>query len=66
MEYVEKDPVRKHQTETSKSSLLLPENIEAKVKTKTKNHETDSGLILAPGEDQIPKNILKNEWPKNL
>ena len=35
-EYVEKDAVRKHQTDTGVSSMMLPENIESKVKTKRK------------------------------
>ena len=62
-EYIENDSVRKHQTETSKSSLLLPENIEASVKTKQKNKKGSSGIILAPGEDQIPRNILREKHP---
>jgi hypothetical protein len=62
-EWIEKDPVRKHQTETSKTSFLLPENIEANVKTKQKNKKGDSGVILAPGEDQIPKSILREKHP---
>ena len=37
VQYIEEDPVRKHQTDTSNTSLLLPENIESKVKTKLKN-----------------------------
>lgn len=62
-EYIVKDPVRKNQTEVSKSSLLLPENLETKIKTNTKKRGADSGLILAPGEDQIPRNILKEKHP---
>ena len=62
-EYIEKDPVRKHQTETSETSLLLRENIEANVKTKPRNKKDDSGFILAPGEDQIPQSILKEKHP---
>ena len=61
--YIEIDPVRKHQTETSQTSLLIPENIEANVKTNPKNKKDKSGLILAPGEDQIPRNILKEKHP---
>ena len=63
IQYIEKDPVRKHQTNTSDTSLLLPENIEAKVKTKLRNKNDKCGLILAPGEDQIPRNILKEKHP---
>ena len=63
IEYIENDPVRKHQTETSQVSLLLPENIEANVKTNHRNKREKSGLILAPGEDQIPRNILKEKHP---
>jgi hypothetical protein len=44
-------------------SLLIPENIEEKVKTKARNKKEKSGLILAPGEDQIPRNILKEKHP---
>ena len=59
-EYVEKDAVRKHQTDTGVSSMMLPENIESKVKTKRKEQ---GGLILAPGEDQVPRNILREKNP---
>jgi hypothetical protein len=45
VQYIEKDPIRKHQTDTSYTSLLLPENIEAKVKTKLRNKKEKSGLI---------------------
>ena len=62
-DYIKNDPVRKHQTETSESSLLLPEDIEAKIKTKPRKPRKDPGLILAPGEDQIPRNILKEKHP---
>ena len=62
-EYIENDPVRKNQTETSQVSLLIPENIEEKVKTKPGNKKEKGGLILAPGEDQIPRNILKEKHP---
>ena len=62
-EYIEKDPVRKHQTETSETSLLLQENIEANVKTKHRNKKGNDSFILAPGEDQIPQNILKEKNP---
>ena len=61
--YIEKDPIRKHQTETSVSSLLLPENIETKVKTKLRNRIDKNSLVLAPGEDQTPRNILKEKHP---
>ena len=63
VKYIENDPVRKQQTETSETSLLLPEDIEANVKTKPRNDKEKSGLILAPGEDQIPRNILKEKHP---
>ena len=63
IEYVENDAVRKQQTDTSESSMLLPENIESQVKTKSKNAKEQSGLILAPGEDQIPRNILREKNP---
>ena len=63
IEYIENDPVRKNQTETSQVSLLIPENIEEKVNTKAGNKKETSGLILAPGEDQIPRNILKEKHP---
>ena len=63
IEYVKNDAVRKHQTDTSESSMLLPENIESQVKTKSKTSKEDSGLILAPGEDQIPRNILREKNP---
>ena len=62
LNYIENDPVRKHQTCTSETSLLLPENIEASVKTKLKDKK-ETGLVVAPGEDQIPKNILKEKHP---
>ena len=62
-EYVEKDAVRKHQTGTSESSMLLPENIESKVRTNTKNGKEMGGLILAPGENQVPRNILREKHP---
>ena len=62
---IEKDPIWKHQTDiTSDSSLLLlSENIEAKVKTKLRNKIDKNSLILAPGEDQIRRNILKDKHP---
>ena len=63
IQYIKEDPVRKHQTDTSNSSFLLPENIEAKVKTKLRNKNEKNALILAPGEDQIPRNILKEKHP---
>ena len=62
-EYIERDAFRKHQTETSKTILLLPENIEANVKTNPRKKKEISGLVLAPGEDQIPKNILREKHP---
>jgi hypothetical protein len=63
IQYIEQDPVRKHQTDTSDTSLLLPENIESKVRTKLKSKNDKNSLILAPGEDQIPRNILKEKHP---
>ena len=60
-EYVKKDAVRKHQTDTGLSSFLLPENIERNVKTKPRGEQ--GGLILAPGENQVPRNILKERNP---
>ena len=62
-EYVERDAVRKHQTDTGVSSMLLPEDIESKVRTKPKGSKEQSGLILAPGEDQVPRSILKEKNP---
>ena len=62
-EYVEKDAVRKHQTDTGVRSMMLPENIESKVKTKSKGSKERGGLILAPGEDQVPRNILREKNP---
>ena len=62
-EYIEKDPIRKHQTETSETSLLLRENIEENVKTKTRRKKENNGFILAPGEDEIPQSILKEKHP---
>ena len=63
VQYIEQDAVRKHQTDTSDTSLLLPENIESKVRTKLKNKSDKNSLVLAPGEDQIPRNILKEKHP---
>ena len=60
-EYVEMDAVRKHQTDTGVSSFLLPENIESFVKTMPKGEQ--GGLILAPGEDQVPRSILREKNP---
>ena len=57
-EYIEKDPVRKNQTEISPSSMLLPENIEKEARINTINSKEGDGLILAPGENQIPRKIL--------
>ena len=62
-EYAEKDAVRKNQTDTGVSSMMLPENIESKVKTKPKGSKEQGGLILAPGEDQVPRNILREKNP---
>ena len=62
-EYITKDPVRKNQTETSQSSMLLPENIEKEARIKPRNRKEGEGLILAPGEDQIPRNILMEKNP---
>ena len=63
LEYITKDAVRKHQTDTSGTSLLLPENIECKIKTRLRNKKEAPCLILAPGEDQIPCSILKEKHP---
>ena len=60
--YVENDPVKKHQTEVSSSTFLIPENMESSVTSKSKKH-TNEGLVLAPGENQIPKNILREKNP---
>ena len=61
VEYVKYDPVRKHQTDVSEITLLLPENRETKVGMELK--KTKSTLILAPGEDQKPCSILKEKHP---
>ena len=53
-EYVQMDAVRKHQTDTGESTMMLPENIERLVKTQPRKSKEQSGLILAPGEDQVP------------
>ena len=62
-EYVEMDAVRKHQTDTGESTMMLPENIERLVKTQPRKSKEQSGLILAPGEDQVPRNILREKNP---
>ena len=63
VEYIEKDSVRKNQTEISPSTILLPENIEKDAKVNPRNRKEGEGLILAPGEDQIPCNILMEKNP---
>ena len=62
-EYIDKDPVPKNQTEISPSSMLLPENIEKEARINPRNCKEGDGLILAPGEDQIPRNILMEKNP---
>ena len=62
-EYIKTDAVRKHQTETSAATFLLPENIERTVKTKLRGNKKQPRLILAPGENQVPQNILKEKHP---
>ena len=47
IDYIENDAVRKYQSETSNSSLLLPENIEANVKTKPKKNKNAKLSISA-------------------
>ena len=63
IEYTTTDAVRKHQTKTSASTFLLQENIERTVKTKLRGEKKKPSLILAPGENQVPQNILKEKYP---
>ena len=61
-EYIENDAVRKHQTQVSSSSFLIPENLPGEISHKSKEQGKGS-LIFAPGEGQIPTNILREKHP---
>ena len=61
-EYIENDAVRKHQTQVSSSSFLIPENLPGEISYKSKEQSKGS-LIFAPGEGQIPTNILREKHP---
>ena len=59
-DYLENDPVKKNQTDVGISSFLIPENVEAKVTTKEKDDPT---FVFAPGEGQVPRDILREKHP---
>jgi hypothetical protein len=61
-EYQEKDAVKKNQTEVSSSYFLLPEDLPGEISYKSRNKKNDS-LVFAPGEGQIPVNILREKHP---
>jgi hypothetical protein len=61
-EYIEKDAVRKHQTQVSSSSFLIPENLPGEISHKSKEQGKGS-MVFAPGEGQIPSNILREKHP---
>ena len=60
--YQENDAVKKNQTDVSESYFLLPENLPGEISYKSKMNNNKS-LIFAPGEDQIPVNILRERHP---
>jgi hypothetical protein len=59
-DYLQNNPVKKNQTDVSISSFLIPENVEATITTKEKSDKT---FVFAPGEGQIPRDILKEKHP---
>ena len=61
-EYIEKDAVKKHQTQVSSTSFLIPENLPGEISHKRKTQE-NSSIVFAPGEGQIPSNILRERHP---
>jgi hypothetical protein len=61
LEYMEKDPVKKNQSNIGCSYFLTPENLPSEV-LKKDNKEKVS-VTIAPGEGQVPSNILKEKHP---
>ena len=61
-EYQDKDAVKKNQTEVSESYFLLPENLPGEISYKSKVNKSHS-MVFAPGEGQIPANILREKHP---
>ena len=63
--YNKNDAVKKYQTDVSSSSFLIPENLASFISTKKKT-EKDEGtdeVVFAPGEGQVPINILREKHP---
>ena len=54
--YNKNDAVKKHQTDVSSSSFLIPENLASFItaKKKKENDEQTEEVVFAPGEGQVP------------
>ena len=61
LEYIKKDPVKRNQSNIGSSYFLAHESLPGEV---LKNrHDEEKSVTVAPGEGQIPANILREKHP---
>ena len=61
LEYIQKDPVKRNQSNIGSSYFLAHEGLPGEV---LKNrHDEETSVTVAPGEGQIPANILRERHP---
>ena len=66
--YNKNDAVKKFQTDVGSSSFLMPENIQSKIdaKKKSKENKETEQFVFAPGEGQVPVNILRPNYFREI